>query len=646
MKYPKSVSILAVFVFWVAAVFCIAGCAATEPKLIPRTVLFGNPVKANPKISPDGRMMAYLAPVNNVLNVFVKTIGKEDDKAVTKDKIRGIRRYFWAEDSEHIMYLQDVGGDENWRLYGVNLKTNEVKDFTPYENVQVQIIETNKHFPNELLIGMNKDNPKLHDVYHLDLLTGELKQVAKNPGNIASWLADADLKVRCAVASTEDGGLELMVRQSEQDEWNKLLTWGPEDSMTSGPVSFNKDGDALYLIDSRDANTGRLVKLNIGSGQTRVIAEDPQYDVSSVMIHPDSYEVQAVAFTRARTEWVVLDESIKGDFEAIAKLDHGDFYVSDRDNADKTWQVSFIKDNGPVSYYTYQHGKNKGTFLFDHMPELNKYKLTLMEPISYKARDGLTIRGYMTFPVWKGKKNLPMVLSVHGGPWSRDAWGYDPVAQWFANRGYICLSVNFRGSTGYGKDFVNAGDKEWGAKMQDDLVDGVDWAVDKGYADPNKVAIFGGSYGGYAALAGATFTPDVFCCAVDIVGPSNLVTLLKSIPPYWSTMLTMFYKRVGNPDTEEEFLKSRSPLFKVDQIKIPILIGQGANDPRVKQAESEQIVEAMKKKGLPYEYILFPDEGHGFARPENRLKFFAAAEKFLAKYLGGRYEEAAENSEQ
>jgi dipeptidyl aminopeptidase/acylaminoacyl peptidase len=646
MKHFKLRGILAVLVFYSAAIFCIAGCAATEPKLIPRTVLFGNPVKASPKISPDGRMMAYLAPVNDVLNVFVKTIGKEDDKAVTKDKFRGIRRYFWAEDSEHIMYLQDVGGDENWRLYGVNLKTDEVKDFTPYENVQVQIIETNKHFPNELLIGMNKDNPKLHDVYHLDLLTGQLEQVAKNPGNIASWLADADLKVRCAVASTEDGGLELMVRQNEQDEWNKLLMWGPEDSMTSGPVSFNKDGDALYLIDSRNFNTGRLVKLNIGSGQTKVIAEDPQYDVSSVMIHPDSYEVQAVAFTRARTEWVVLDKSIKGDFDAIAKLDHGDFYVSDRDNADKTWLVSFVKDDGPVSYYAYQHGKNKGTFLFDHMPELNKYTLTRMEPISFKARDGLTIHGYMSFPTWKKKKNLPMVLSVHGGPWSRDAWGYDPVAQWFANRGYICLSVNFRGSTGYGKDFVNAGDKQWGEKMQDDLVDGVDWAVDKGYADPNKVAIFGGSYGGYAALAGATFTPDVFCCAVDIVGPSNLVTLLKSIPPYWSTMLTMFYKRVGNPDTEEEFLKSRSPLFKVDQIKIPILIGQGANDPRVKQAESEQIVEEMKKKGLPYEYILFPDEGHGFARPENRLKFFAAAEKFLAKNLGGRYEEAAENSEQ
>jgi dipeptidyl aminopeptidase/acylaminoacyl peptidase len=279
------------------------------------------------------------------------------------------------------------------------------------------------------------------------------------------------------------------------------------------------------------------------------------------------------------------------------------------------------------------------------MPELNKYELTRMEPISYTARDGLTIQGYMTFPSWKEKKNLPMVLNVHGGPWARDAWGYDPVTQWFANRGYACLQVNFRGSTGYGKDFVNAGDREWAAKMHDDLIDGVNWAVEQGYADSEKVAIFGGSYGGYAALVGATFTPDVFRCAVDIVGPSNLVTLLKSIPPYWSTMLAMFHKRVGNPDTEEEFLKSRSPLFKVDQIEIPILIAQGANDPRVKQAESEQVVEAMKKKGLAYEYMLFPDEGHGFARPENRLKFYAAAEKFLAKHLGGRYEQVAESSD-
>ena len=646
MKHSKSFSIFKWLTLWCAIAFCISGCAASEPELIPRKILFGNPVKSSPQISPDGKMMAYLAPVNNVLNVWVKTIGKEDDRIVTKDNDRGIRRYFWAGDSEHIMYLQDAGGDENWRLYGVNLKTEEIKDLTPYEDVQVQIIHSDKHFPNELLIGMNMEDPKVHDVYHLDLTTGKLKLVAKNPGNIISWVADANLKVRCAMAATAEGGFELMVRETEDASWEKLLTWDSQDSMTSGPVSFTKEGKSLHLMDSRNVNAGRLVKMEIETQNIEVIAEDPQYDVSNVMIHPDSYEVQAVGFTKARSEWIVLDESIKDDFNTIAKLDRGDFFISDRDNADETWLVSFTKDNGPVSYYAYEHKKDKGTFLFNHMPQLNKYELAQMEPISFQTRDGLTIHGYITFPVWKQKKSLPMVLWVHGGPWGRDSWGYDPVAQWFANRGYVCLQVNFRGSTGYGKDFVNAGDKEWGAKMHDDLVDAVNWAVKQGYTDSEKVAIAGGSYGGYAALVGATFTPDVFCCAVDIVGPSNLVTLLKSIPPYWSTMLAMFHKRVGNPDTEAEFLKSRSPLFKVDQIEIPILIGQGANDPRVKQAESEQIVEAMKKKGLAYEYMLFEDEGHGFAKPENRLKFFAAAEKFLATHLGGRYEEAVEDSDQ
>jgi len=646
MKRSRATSVLALFLQLSVIAFCISGCATSEPALIPREVLFGNPVKARPRISPDGKMMAYLAPVNNVLNVWVKTIGKEDDRAVTKDEDRGIRWYFWAEDSDHIMYLQDVGGDENWCLYGVNLKTDEIKDLTPYKDVQVQIIHSDKHFPNELLIGMNKENPKVHDVYHLDLTTGELELVAKNPGNIISWLADADLKVRCALAATAAGGMDMMVRENEQADWEKLLAWDSEDFMTSWPVSFTKDGNFLYLVDSRHVNAGRLLKMEIQTGNIEVIAEDPQYDVDvdNVMIHPDSYEVQAVSFFKERQEWTVLDESIRDDFKAIARLDYGDFRIYDRDNADETWLVRFAKDNGPTSYYVYERKRGKGTFLFDHMPELNKYKLAHMEPISFMARDGLAIHGYITFPVWKERKNLSIVLLVHGGPWARHYWGYDPRAQWIANRGYACLQVNFRGSTGYGKAFVNAGDKEWGGKMHDDLIDAVDWAVQQGYVDPNKVAIFGESYGGYAALVGATFTPDVFCCAVDVCGLSNLVTSIKSIPLYWSTTLAMWHKRVGNPDTEEEFLKSRSPLFKVDQIKIPILIGRGANDVRVKQAESEQIVEAMKKKGLAYEYMLFEDEGHGFAKPENRLEFFAAAEKFLAKHLGGRYEKAVEDS--
>ncbi len=621
----------------------IFSCGTTpEPGLIPREVLLGNPVKTSPRISPDGTMMAYLAPVNDVLNVWVKTIGAEDDSPVTKDDDRGIRIYFWAADSKHVMYLQDEGGNENFRLYGANLETDEIRDFTPYEDVQVQIVDRDKHFPNELLIAMNKENPQVHDVYHLDLTSGELELVAKNPGNVLGWVTDADFKVRGSLAMMPDGGYDLMIRDNEKAEWKKLISWDSENTLTSGPICFSKDGKYLYLIDSRDANAGRLVKFDVATGNIEVIVGDPQYDVSDVVIHPDTYEIQAVSFTKARREWTVLDGKIKGDFQAIAKLDQGDYFVYDRDNADDTWLVGFTKDDGPLSYYAFDRETKKGAFLFDNRPALNSYTLASIEPISFKSRDGLTVHGYITYPPGKGRTNLPMVLNVHGGPYYRDTWGYNPEAQWLANRGYVCLQVNFRGSTGYGKDFLNAGDREWGGKMHDDLVDGVNWAIENGIADPEKVAIYGGSYGGYAALVGAAFTPDLFCCAVDIVGPSNLKSWITSVPPYWSAMLALLYKRIGNPDTEEEFLKSRSPLFKVDQIKIPMLIAQGANDPRVPQAESEQIVEALKEKGIEHEYMLFEDEGHGFAKPENRLEFYAAAEKFLAKHLGGRYEEAAE----
>ncbi|MFL5697636.1 MAG: S9 family peptidase [Ktedonobacteraceae bacterium] len=607
-------------------------------QLIPRNVLFGNPEKTSPQVSPDGTKMAYLAPVNNVLNVWVGTIGGGNYEPVTKDEDRGVRFYFWSQDNKHIMYIQDVGGNENWRLYATSLETRETRDLTPFENVQVQIIDRDKHFPNELLIGMNKENPQVHDVYHLDLTTGELTLVAKNPGNIMNWVTDAHLKVRGAVTALPDGGTELLVRDDEHSEWRKLVTWDADDSLTSGPIDFTLDGQAIYLQDSRNVNAGRLVRLNIATGDITVIAEDQQYDVGNVIVHPDTHEVQAVAFNKDRNEWIVLDESIKMDFYNIGDIHRGDFFIISRDDADTTWVVAFTVDIGPVPFYAYDRKSQKAAFLFDNQPELNKYTLATIEPISFTSRDGLTIHGYLTLPQGEQKTNLPMVLNVHGGPWGRDAWGYRPDAQWFANRGYACLQVNFRGSTGYGKDFVNAGDREWGRNMHNDLVDAVQWAIDKGIADPKKVAIFGGSYGGYAALVGATFTPDLFCCAIDIVGPSNLNTLIRTIPPYWSTFRATFHKRVGNPDTEEEFLNSRSPLFRVDQIKIPILIGQGANDPRVKQAESEQIVEAMKSKGIDYEYMLFPDEGHGFAKPENRLKFYAAAEKFLAKHLGGRYE--------
>lgn len=611
----------------------------TSVQLIPRNVLFGNPVKTSPHISPDGTRMAYLAPVNNVLNVWVGTIGKEDYQPVTDDTVRGIRFYFWAQDNRHILYIQDVGGNENWRLYATNLETRETRDLTPFDGVQAQVVRSDKHFPDELLIALNKENPQLHDVYHLHLSDGELRLVAKNPGNVIGWDADAAFKVRCALAMTPDAGRILLIRDTEDADWDAILTWSPDDADNSFPITFSKDGQSLYMVDARDANAGRLVKLELATNAITVIAEDSQYDVSNVLIHPDTYEIQAVAFTRDRTEWIVLDESIRADFAAISQLHRGDFGVISRDEADKTWIVAFTLDNGPMPFYVYDRATRQAIFLFDNQPALNDYTLATIEPISFTASDGLTVRGYLTLPPGKEARNLPLVLDVHGGPWARDGWGYAPEAQWFANRGYACLQVNYRGSTGYGKQFLNAGDREWAGKMHDDLIDGVRWAIERGIADARRVAIYGGSYGGYAALVGATFTPDVFCCAVDIVGPSNLVTLIKTIPPYWAPLIGLFHRRVGNPDTEPEFLQSRSPLYKVDQIKIPMLIAQGANDPRVKQAESEQIVAAMQSKGIDYEYMLFPDEGHGFARPENRLKFYAAAERFLAKYLGGRYEE-------
>ena len=609
-----------------------------EYKLIPRDILFGNPVKTSPKLSPDGKKMAYLAPSEEVLNVWVKTIGEDNDKMVTNDTNRGIRRYFWSEDSEYIFYLQDIGGDENWRLYSVDLKTDKIKDLTPFDNVQVRIEDHNKFHPQKMLIGMNKEDPKVHDVYNLHIKTGRITLVAKNPGNISSWVADIDLKVRGAMVSNPDGSSDLLLRKDEHSEWKKTISWGFDDTLSSGPVSFTKDGKSLYLFDSRNSDISALVKFEIETGNIEVIAKDSYYDIGNILINSDTYEVQAVSFTKERNEWLVLDENLKDDFENVSKLSEGDYFIYDRDNEDKNWLIGITVDNGPVSFYSYSRDKKEGELLFYNKPDLKNYEMSFMEPISFKSRDGLTIHGYITYPKGENRKKLPVVLNVHGGPWVRDTWGFDPESQWLADRGYACVQVNYRGSSGYGKKFLNAGNKEWGGKMHDDLVDTVDWLIKQGIAEPDKICIYGGSYGGYAALVGATFTPDVFSCAVSIVGPSNLITFIDTIPPYWSTFRSIMYKKVGNPETEEEFLKSRSPLFKVQNIKIPMLIAQGANDPRVNQDESEQIVAEMKRRNIEHEYLLFPDEGHGFAKPENRLKFFEAAEKFLAKHLGGRSE--------
>jgi dipeptidyl aminopeptidase/acylaminoacyl peptidase len=615
-------------------------------ELIPRRVLFGNPERVSPRISPNGTSLAWIAPHNGVLNVWTAPVGPDgvdwdSAQVVTNDTDRGIRVFRWAHDGRHLLYLQDTGGDENWRLYDVDLTTMQHRDLTPFEGVQAQILATEKDLPDEVLVGLNRDNPALHDVYRLDLVTGDLVKEVENPG-FAGWVADTKLVTRVGVGLEPDGSLVVKVRDGDDGDWRLLLTLPAADALTSAPIAISPDGTTMLAMSSLSADTGRLVRVDLGNGAEAVIAEDPDADVSGVRVHPDTREPQIVTWVKERTEYRVLDPALEPDVAAIRALHPGDPNLIAQDHSDMVWLVAFTNDTGPIPYYLYDRRRREGRFLFDHQPELSHYDLAPMEPFSFQARDGLTIHGYLTFPPGAGREGLPMVLNVHGGPWARDAWGFDPEAQWLANRGYLCLQVNFRGSTGYGKAFVNAGDREWGNAMQNDLTDAVEFAIGQGWADRERVAIYGGSYGGYAALAGVTFTPDLYRCAVDIVGPSNLKTLIETIPPYWQPQIALFYQRVGNPETDAEFLWSRSPLSRAASIKTPLLIAQGANDPRVKQAESEQIVAALRDAGIDYEYMLFPDEGHGFAKPENRLKFYAAAERFLARHLGGRAEDAEE----
>jgi len=635
-----------------------------EEKLISRQVLFGNPDKASLKISPNHQMISFLAPVNDVLNVWVAPLDKPNEAvAITKDTLRGIRTYFWSYNNEQIIYLQDIGGDENWQVHAVNVDTKEDKNLTPFEEItgpdgkpvtlpngkllrpRAQIQEVSYKYPNEILVGLNTRNPQFFDIYRLNIIDGDLQMIQQND-RFLGFQTDDDYNIRYAMQSTPDGGNEIFVPDGKGD-WKTFDKIPMEDALTTWPVAFDKTGKILYMIDSRGRNTAALTSVNLETGNKEVIFEDPRADLSDVMIQPTEKTIEAVATDYLRTEWTILDNSIKPDFDYLKTVADGELNVTSRSLDDNVWTVAYVKDDGPVYYYIYDRADKKADFLFTNRKELEKVQLSKMYPLEIKSRDGLTLVSYLTLPHNSDPDNngrpdspLPMVLFVHGGPWARDSWGYDPYHQWLADRGYAVLSVNYRGSTGFGKDFINAGNMQWAGKMHDDLIDAVNWTVDQKIADKNKVAIMGGSYGGYATLVGLTFTPDFFACGVDIVGPSNLVTLLETIPPYWTPMINMFTSRVGDFRTEEgkKYLLSRSPITYVDSIKKPLLIGQGANDPRVNQAEADQIVKAMQAKNIPVTYVLFPDEGHGFARPENRMSFNAVAEIFLSQFLGGRSE--------
>ncbi len=610
---------------------------ADLPPLIPRRVLFGNPVKSAPQLSPDGKRLAYLAPdKNDVLQVSVQSVGKDDARVVTADKKRGIRNYAWTYAPDSLIYVQDDDGDENYHVYLINLADNLVRDLTPFQGIRAEILGIHPDFPNELLVSLNLRDRKVHDVYRIDLTTGALVLDTKNPGDVLrwGWVIDARFRVRGARAAGGDGGTVVRVRADDKAEWQEVVNWGPDDS-EGEVIGFTKDGKSLWLTSSAGRDTLALVKRDLETKKDTVIAENPKADAGAVLFNPTTYEVEAIAFNHARLDWQALSDEVAADLKFLQGAERGQPSVVSRTKDMQVWPIAYSSDVKSTEYHVYDRKAKRLTALFKAQPELERYTLAPMKPVTIPARDGLELVCYLTLPVGVEAKQLPMVLLVHGGPWGRDSWGFNAQVQWLANRGYAVLQVNYRGSTGFGKKFLHAGDHEWGAKMHDDLLDAVAWSVKEGTVDAKRVAIFGGSYGGYAALVGATFTPDTFACAVSVVGPSNLVTLLKSIPPYWEPQRKLFALRVGDVDTEEEFLKARSPLFKVDQIKAPLLIAQGAKDPRVKQAESEQMVEAMRKANKPVEYLLFEDEGHGFVRPQNRMRFCAAAEGFLAKYLGG-----------
>lgn len=625
---------------------------AQEPasRLIPRDTIFGNPDKASPSLSPDGRFLSYLAPVDGVLNVWVGPVNQPDEaKPVTKDTKRGIQTYLWAHTNEHVLYLQDSDGDENYHVYSVYLPSGEIKDLTPIEGVRAQLNEVSHRIPGEILVGLNDRSPQYHDLYRIDITTGEKEKVQENKGFLG-FVTDDDFKVRLSMKFGPDGGT-IVSKPDGKDGWETFTEIPMEDSLTTQPLFFDKAGKTLYSLDSRGRDTAALVAIDLETGTTKVLGENKKADAEQVLVHPTENTIQGVAFNRLRKEYQFFDKDIEADFDRLKKVADGDISISSRTSDDRRWIVSFLMDNGPTRYYLYDRDTQKSTFLFTNNAKLEKWTLPRMHPLEIKSRDGLDLVSYLSLPTKSDPKNtgrpsepIPMVLLVHGGPWARDRWGANSLHHFLADRGYAVLSVNYRGSTGFGKAFINAGNQEWAGKMHDDLIDAVKWAVDEKIADPKKVAIMGGSYGGYATLVGLTFTPEVFTCGVDIVGPSNILTLLTTIPPYWAPAIEMFKKRVGDFTSEEgqTMLKERSPLTHVERIQRPLLIGQGANDPRVKQSESDQIVEAMQEKMIPVTYVLFPDEGHGFARPENRLAFYAISEAFLAEHLGGQFEPIGE----
>ena len=625
-----------------------AAAADVSVPLIPREALFGNPERSSGRISPDGTQIAFIAPRDGVMNLWVAPIGNIGAaKPLTAEKLRPIRQYFWAPDSRQLLFVNDVGGDENFLLYSVDTATGASRTLTPFQKTRVEIVGVSTNIRDRILISANNRDPEWHDLYSLDLASGALTPVMINKGDYASYLVDEGLNLRAVSVSRDDGSSDYFRVVGGKVEDKPFEKVGMDDSLSTAPLGYTADGKTLYWLDSRGRDTAALIAQDVATGNRTVLAEDSRADIGAAIAEPTTGRILAYGVDYLRNEWKPLDAATGSDLKFLQDQLKGDIIVTSQTRDNQHWLVAVDAVSSPIDIYLYDRPGKKLTRLYTTRPALTGTPLVGMYPASIPSRDGKTLVSYLSLPPGSDangdgipEKPVPLILAPHGGPWSRDSYGYDGWHQWLANRGYAVLSPNFRASTGFGKAFIAAGNLQWGRTMQDDLDDAVDWAVKRGITTRDKVAILGGSYGGYAVLAGMTMTPDRYACGVDIVGPSNLETLLKTIPPYWKAFRAQFYQRMGDPNTPEglALLKERSPLYLADKIKAPLLIAQGANDPRVNVAESEQIVKAMKANNIPVTYVVFPDEGHGFARPQNNIAFIGIAEQFLGKCLGGRAE--------
>lgn len=615
------------------------GCKPKEGKMtakqIPLEDFFKNPEKSNYQLSPDGKYYAFMAPYMRRMNIFVQEIGKDSAIRLTSDTARDIAGYFWG-NNNRILYLKDTGGDENYKLFGVNIDGSKLAALTDFPGVRTEVIDDLPDIDEYVIVGLNKRNPQVFDPYRLNINTGELTILAENPGNIQAWFTDHDGKLRMASAIVDGVNTSLLYRDTENDEFKTILTTSFKETLA--PQFFTFDNKNIYASSNLDRDKMAIVEFDPKSGkEVKVLYENPDYDVEVLTYSRARKVITAARYTSWKVERHFFDKETE---ELIKKVKEqlGDYEISigSTDKAENKYIIRTYSDKSLGSYYLYDKVSDKLSKIADVSPWIDETNMADQTPVEYKSRDGLTIHGYLTLPkgyTIKNAKNLPVVVNPHGGPWYRDSWGFNPEIQFLANRGYAVFQMNFRGSTGYGKKFWESSFKQWGKAMQDDITDGVNWLIEKGIADKDRVAIYGGSYGGYATLAGITLTPDLYAAAVDYVGVSNLFTFMKTIPPYWKPMLDMMYEMVGNPVKDSLQLRETSPVFQVDKINAPLFIAQGANDPRVNKDESDQMVKALKERGIEVEYMVKDNEGHGFHNEENQFDFYRAMEKFLGTHL-------------